>query len=61
MDRVVKKILFPQNVVLPTTYLNDVCFDLRRGSVKICGSDNNYVIISSLSGFALFIQSYRWD
>ncbi len=32
MDRVVKKILFPQNVVLPTTYLNDVCFDLRRGS-----------------------------
>lgn len=35
MDRVVKKVLFPQNVVLPTTYLNDVCFDLRRGSVKI--------------------------
>jgi sugar lactone lactonase YvrE len=31
-DKVVKKILFPQNVALPTTYLNDVRFDLRRGS-----------------------------
>lgn len=31
-DEVVKKILFPENVVLPTTYLNDVRFDLRRGS-----------------------------
>ena len=31
-DRVVKKILFPQDVALPTTYLNDVRFDLRRGS-----------------------------
>ena len=32
MDKVIKKILFPQNVALPTTYLNDVRFDLRRGS-----------------------------
>jgi len=32
MDQVIKKILFPQNVALPTTYLNDVRFDLRRGS-----------------------------
>jgi len=31
-DKVVKKILFPQDVALPTTYLNDVRFDLRRGS-----------------------------
>ncbi|EWY41291.1 hypothetical protein N825_27465 [Skermanella stibiiresistens SB22] len=30
-DKVVKKILFPQDVALPTTYLNDVRFDLRRG------------------------------
>lgn len=30
-DEVVKKILFPQDVALPTTYLNDVRFDLRRG------------------------------
>ncbi|WP_207461180.1 L-dopachrome tautomerase-related protein [Azospirillum sp. SYSU D00513] len=31
-DRVVRKILFPQDVALPTTYLNDVRFDLRRGA-----------------------------
>ena len=31
-DEVIKKILFPQDVALPTTYLNDVRFDLRRGS-----------------------------
>jgi sugar lactone lactonase YvrE len=30
-DRIVKKIVFPQNVALPTSYLNDVRFDLRRG------------------------------
>ncbi|HKR73888.1 MAG TPA: L-dopachrome tautomerase-related protein [Candidatus Nitrosocosmicus sp.] len=30
-DKVVKKILFPQTVALPTTYLNDIRFDLRRG------------------------------
>jgi sugar lactone lactonase YvrE len=32
MNRIVKKILLPQDVALPTTYLNDVRFDLRRGS-----------------------------
>lgn len=31
-DKVIKTILFPQDVALPTTYLNDVRFDLRRGS-----------------------------
>jgi len=31
-DQVIKKILFPQDVALPTTYLNDVRFDLRRGT-----------------------------
>jgi sugar lactone lactonase YvrE len=30
-NRVFKKILFPKEVALPTTYLNDVRFDLRRG------------------------------
>ncbi len=30
-NSVVKKIFFPQHVALPTTYLNDVRFDLRRG------------------------------
>ena len=32
-DKGVKKILFPQDVTLLTTYLNDVQFDLRRGSL----------------------------
>jgi sugar lactone lactonase YvrE len=31
-DQISKKILFPQDVALPTTYLNDIRFDLRRGS-----------------------------
>jgi sugar lactone lactonase YvrE len=31
-DQVFKKILFPQEVALSTTYLNDVRFDLRRGN-----------------------------
>ena len=30
-DEVVRTILFPTDVALPTTYLNDVRFDLRRG------------------------------
>lgn len=30
-DRVVRKILFPREVALPTSYLNDVRFDLLRG------------------------------
>ena len=34
-NKIVKKILFPQDVALPTTYLNDVRFDLRKGSEGI--------------------------
>ncbi len=30
-EAIVYKILFPEDVALPTTYLNDVRFDLRRG------------------------------
>jgi sugar lactone lactonase YvrE len=30
-DQVIKVILFHQDVALPTTYLNDIRFDLRRG------------------------------
>ncbi|WP_373539319.1 L-dopachrome tautomerase-related protein [Chamaesiphon sp.] len=30
-DRVINTILFPQDVALPTTYLNDIRFDLRQG------------------------------
>jgi sugar lactone lactonase YvrE len=35
MNRVIKKILFAQDVALPTTYLNDVRFDLRRNNEGI--------------------------
>lgn len=35
MDKVRKNILLPQDVALPTTYLNDVRFDLRRNSEGI--------------------------
>jgi sugar lactone lactonase YvrE len=31
-NNIIKKILFPQDVAMPTTYLNDVRFDLRRGN-----------------------------
>ena len=31
-NKVVKKIIFPADVALPTTYLNDVRFDLHRGA-----------------------------
>ncbi|MEA2586988.1 MAG: hypothetical protein QOF33_5073, partial [Thermomicrobiales bacterium] len=34
-DQVVQTILFPQDVALPTTYLNDVRFDLRRGDAGV--------------------------
>jgi sugar lactone lactonase YvrE len=34
-DRVRKSIILPQDVALPTTYLNDVRFDLRRNSEGI--------------------------
>ena len=30
-NRIVRKIVFPANIALPTTYLNDVRFDLSRG------------------------------
>ncbi len=35
IDRVVKTIVLPQEVALPTTYLNDIRFDLRRGTEGI--------------------------
>jgi sugar lactone lactonase YvrE len=31
-DQVIKKILLPPDVALPTSYLNDVRFDMRKGS-----------------------------
>ena len=43
-DQIFKKILFPQEVALPTTYLNDVRFDLRhrdKGIAYITDSSQN--------------------
>ncbi len=34
-NQITKKILFPQAVALPTSYLNDIRFDLRRGKEGI--------------------------
>jgi sugar lactone lactonase YvrE len=34
-NQIFKKILFPQETALPTTYLNDIRFDLRRGEEGI--------------------------
>jgi sugar lactone lactonase YvrE len=54
-DRAVKKILFPQDVALPTTYLNDVRFDLRRSEEGVAfitdSSDNgpNGIIVVDLA------------
>lgn len=56
-DRVIKTILFPQDVALPTTYLNDVRFDLRRGTEGMAfitdSSDqgaNGIVVVDLASG-----------
>jgi sugar lactone lactonase YvrE len=43
-NKVVKKILFPEDVALPTTYLNDLRFDLRcnkEGVIFITDSSQN--------------------
>jgi sugar lactone lactonase YvrE len=44
-NQVIKKILFPQSVALPTTYLNDIRFDLRIGKEGIA-----YITDSSQNG-----------
>jgi len=44
-DRILQTILFPQDVVLPTSYVNDVRFDLRRGSAGMA-----FITDSSQSG-----------
>jgi len=43
-NRVVKSVVFPAEVILPTTYVNDMRFDLREGAGVA------YVTDSSLSG-----------
>jgi sugar lactone lactonase YvrE len=44
-DEVVKTIVLPSSVVLPSTYLNDVRFDLRRGKAGIA-----YITDSAVRG-----------
>ena len=44
-NQVVKKILFPPDVALKTTYLNDIRFDLRRGTAGVA-----YITDSSGNG-----------
>jgi sugar lactone lactonase YvrE len=57
MNQIIKKILFPQNVALPTTYLNDVRFDLRRGKEGIAyitdsaeNGPNGIIVVDLASG-----------
>ncbi|MDQ3888351.1 MAG: major royal jelly family protein [Thermoproteota archaeon] len=57
LNQVIKKILFPQNVALPTTYLNDVRFDLRRGKEGIAyitdsaqNGPNGIIVVDLASG-----------
>lgn len=53
-NRIIKTILFPQTVALPTTYLNDIRFDLRRGKGGIAyitdssGNGPNGIIVVDL-------------
>jgi sugar lactone lactonase YvrE len=56
-NQVIKKILFPQNVALPTTYLNDVRFDLRRGREGVAyitdsaqNGPNGIIVVDLASG-----------
>jgi sugar lactone lactonase YvrE len=56
-NQVIKKILFPRNVALPTTYLNDVRFDLRRGKEGIAyitdsaqNGPNGIIVVDLASG-----------
>jgi len=58
-NKVVKSIVFPADVALPTTYLNDVRFDLRQGSEGVAyitdSSDkgpNAIVVVDLASGRA---------
>ena len=60
MNQVIKKILFPQNVALPTTYLNDVRFDLRSGKEGIAyitdsaqNGPNGIIVVDLASGESL--------
>jgi sugar lactone lactonase YvrE len=56
-DEVVQTITFPDDVALPTTYLNDVRFDLRRGEAGIAyitdsadSGPNGIIVVDLASG-----------
>jgi sugar lactone lactonase YvrE len=56
-NKVIKKILFSQTVALPTTYLNDVRFDLRRGEEGLAfitdssqNGPNGIIVVDLASG-----------
>jgi sugar lactone lactonase YvrE len=56
-DRVINTIVLPQDVALPTTYLNDIRFDLRRGAAGMAfitdSSDrgaNGIIVVDLASG-----------
>lgn len=44
-NRIVKTVVFPDEVILPTTYVNDMRFDMTKGAEGVA-----YVTDSSLSG-----------
>lgn len=54
-NRVFKKILFPDDVALPSSYLNDVRFDLRRGKAGMAfitdssGTGPNGIVVVDLA------------
>jgi sugar lactone lactonase YvrE len=54
-NQVIKKIVFPADVALPTTYLNDVRFDLQRGAEGMAfitdssSSGSNGIIVVDLA------------
>jgi len=54
-NQVVKKIIFPADVALPTTYLNDVRFDLHRGAEGMAfitdssSTGSNGIIVADLA------------
>lgn len=53
-DAIVRKILFPDYVIYPSTYLNDVRIDLRRGLAYVTDSSdrsvNGIVVVDLASG-----------
>jgi sugar lactone lactonase YvrE len=56
-DEVTNKILLPQDVALPTTYLNDVRFDLRKGKEGVAyitdsaqNGSNGIIVVDLESG-----------